>query len=177
MSKLQRNTVLALLSLLIAATALGADPRANSPAGSGQAGENEPANVRIPDLEVNQAEIQENPEGLGVVPELREAVGARNDELMLRLHQVRDAAHDRLMELEGRLASATDNTAALELVKQIERVKVGVELDLLREQAVYAREMGREELALEIETALNEMTSPRPRRQPVERPAPAAGQR
>ena len=80
-----------------------------------------------------------------------------------------------LVELQTRLEAETNDLAKLEIIKQIEQTRVQAELDVLGAQASYARQTGREDVALEIEGAIAEMTAPRPVRQPVDRPAPGAG--
>jgi hypothetical protein len=86
-------------------------------------------------------------------------------------------ADTRIVDLQARLNTETNNTTALEIIRAMEQVKVQVERDVLAAQAAYARQTGREDVALEIEAVLAEMTSPRAVRQPVERPAPDAGNR
>jgi len=76
--------------------------------------------------------------------------------------------------LEERFASASGEDEALAIQKEIERLLVEVELEILGIQARYAREEGRIEVAEEIEAAIESMTSPAPLPAPEERPAPAA---
>ncbi len=171
MPKFKSYKALIILSLLTATLAVAEDPQSAEPTASGQAGQNEPVNARIPDLDVNRAELEANPEGLPVHPDLNASPEVRRDELMSRLVRVQQAADDRLVQLKTRLESAHDSASSLVIIKEMEQVKVNSELDMLRVQAAYAREKGLEEVAVEIEASLAEMTTPRAKRQPVDRSA------
>ncbi len=88
-----------------------------------------------------------------------------------RLERMRSA----VAELEARAAAAPAPDRALALQQAIERAKVEAELDILRLQADEARREGRLEQAASLEAALREMTEPRPRPVPSERPERAPG--
>ncbi len=72
--------------------------------------------------------------------------------------------------LETQAAACTDPVVALALQRQIEDLRAQVEVQILTIQARYARQEGRLDVAAEIEAAVAQMTSPRPRGIPVERP-------
>jgi hypothetical protein len=74
--------------------------------------------------------------------------------------------------LEAQVAACTDPVAALALQRQIEGLRAQVEIQILTIQARYARQEGRLDVAAEIEAAVAEMTAPRPRGIPAERPVP-----
>lgn len=174
--------VLSLTALLavgiLATAAVAADPRETATSASGAAGAGEPTGGSAPNLDINQAELLEkNSEQLPVHPELLDVQRAAPSPLMVRINAVNAAAADRLAELQVRLDASPDNLASLEIIRAMEQVKVRTEQDILAVQAAYARETGREDLAVEIEGALTELTAPRPVRQPADRPAPAAGNR
>lgn len=174
--------ILALAALLavgiLATAAVAADPVEVPAEASGAAGAGEPRGGSAPNLDINQAELLEkNGEQLPLHPELLEVQHAAPSALMVRINAVNAAADQRLAELQARLDASTDNQASLELIRAMEQVKVRTEQDILAVQAAYARETGREALALEIESALTELTAPRPVRRPADRPAPAAGNR
>ncbi len=79
--------------------------------------------------------------------------------------------------LETQAAASTDPVAALALQRQIEDLRAQVEVQILTIQARYARQEGRLDVAAEIEAAVAEMTTPRPRGIPVARQLPDDGQR
>jgi hypothetical protein len=170
--------VLLLLVALAVTPAFAAEPEPVAPTASGLAATGVPAGGTIPDVDINQAELRE---GAGrEVPTLPGFVepGLRApNPLMERIKSVTANADVRIAELQDRLSGETNSTTALEIIRAMEQVKVQVERDILAAQATYARQSGREDAALEIEAALAEMTSPRPVPQPVERPAPDAGNR
>ena len=87
---------------------------------------------------------------------------------MQAIQAVLDHEAARLAELETGQKAAVEESALLELQREIERVKEETELQILRVQADFARREGRLEQAAEIEAALAEMTAPRSA-------APAAG--
>nr|MEE4268049.1 hypothetical protein [Candidatus Krumholzibacteria bacterium] len=165
---------LLIITLLIAAPVLAADPEPVTPTSSGLAGEGEPAGGSVPHLDINQAEMEQNEGQVPLHPELTRDLAVKNP-VMARINEVLAQSEARLVELQTRLEAETSDLAKLEIIKQIEQTRVQTELDVLGTQASYARQTGREDVALEIEGAIAEMTAPRPVRQPVDRPAPGAG--
>jgi hypothetical protein len=178
-------TIFALLSLLamLALPAVAADPKPATstpatPAESGQAGAGEPRGGSAPNLDVNQAELLEKSTAeLPVHPDLLDPERRGANPLMESIDRVVADADLRLAELQARLDRETDDLAALEIVRSMEQVKIQTELDILAVQASFARQNGREDIAQDIEGAITRMTTPRPVRQPVDRPAPGAGNR
>ncbi len=162
-------------SFLVSVSVLGAEPDTAAPTGSGLAGAGEPAGGSAPNLDVNQAELEENGGSLPLHPELQSNELTGHNVLMERIGNVMAAADLNVDQLQTRLDATTNNAQALEIIKQLEQVKIQAELDMLAVQATFARENGREEIALEIERAISQMTSPRPTRQPMDRPTPHAG--
>jgi hypothetical protein len=71
--------------------------------------------------------------------------------------------------LERQVAQTADASTALALQHQIEAARAQVEIQILTIQAQYARREGRLDVAAEIESAIAELTSPRPRGIPIER--------
>ena len=65
-----------------------------------------------------------------------------------------------LAALDVRFRQAPDARAALAVQREIERLKMSTELELLRIQAVFARRSGRLQAAQEIEAAIVELTRP-----------------
>jgi propanediol dehydratase small subunit len=92
--------------------------------------------------------------------------------LMRDIQAALDAGDAAVAALERQLAQATDERAALALQRQIEDLRVGVEIRIMEIQARHARQDGRPEQAAAIEAAIAAMTAPRPRGIPVERPLP-----
>jgi len=93
--------------------------------------------------------------------------------LMADIRVVMDRESEQLAGLEAERAKAPDAQAALEVQRRIEKLKQQTEIDLLRVQAVHARRAGKTALAQRIDAAIVELTQPRPRFEPVDRPAPA----
>jgi len=170
------STAVALLSVVILfSAALAADPEPVNPENSGLAGSGEPQGGSAQHLEINRAEIMENGGQLPVHPELQDLGTERVNPLMQQIQVVLASSDLKLAQLQTRLDSESSHRSALEIIKQMEQVKVQTELDILAVQASFARQNGREEVALEIEGAIEVMTAPRPVRQPVDRPASHAG--
>lgn len=172
------SPILILALLVYASAAICAEPEPAVPEGAGAAGTEQPAGVIIPDIDVNQAErLQpadpEAPIHPGLVAEGERAPSP----LMVEIRSVLAAADAEAAELESRLAGARDDMAALEILRSIEQVRVRAELDVLAVQADFARRSGREDIAQEIDAAIGQMTGPKPAPQPVDRPAPADGNR
>lgn len=169
----------ALTLLCLSAPVFAADPV--TPEGSGQAGDGEPQGGSVPHLEINKAELEENGGQILIDPEMYPGLQGldanQSNTLMSQIRVVMAASDMQLAELQARLDSETSNRNAMEIIKQMELIKVQTELDILASQASFARQNGREEVALEIEGVLEAMTAPRPVRQPVDRSAPAAGNR
>lgn len=88
--------------------------------------------------------------------------------MMKEIRTVFDAEKKALAVLESRLASASTETEVMVVMKEIERVKVETELQILGVQAVYARRAGRIEQADKIKAEIQRMRSgpPRPTQQP-----------
>jgi len=139
----------------------------------------------LPDLPENAAEIEalksDAPSGPAPAEALPGLAAERPEaELSPRMQVLRSllaAEEARLAELQSRLDAAPDAAAALAIQREIERVKQQTEVELLAAQAGFAREAGQEEKAAAIEAAIDELTSPRPRGVPQDRPAPVETQR
>ncbi len=97
--------------------------------------------------------------------------------MMREIQAAWDAQAFAVEALEARAATCADPVAGLALQRQIEDLRAQVEVQILTIQARYARQEGRLEVAAEIEAAVAEMTSPRPRGIPVERTLPDGGDR
>jgi hypothetical protein len=85
-----------------------------------------------------------------------------------------DASQVAVAALDQSFRAASDATTALAIQRQIEDLRQQTEVRILGIQAKYARQEGRIEDAEEIEAAIEEMTTPTPRGEPVDRPAPTA---
>ncbi len=162
------------LMLLVAVSALAADPQSTQNNKSNAAGQNEPIETQgVPDISVNQAEIKEygseaeksSDNGLGTQPAI--------NPLMPEINRIQEQAAAQVMDLSSRLDNQTNDAEALELIREIESVKQEAELDILRLQAGAAAARGDQETADQINNAIEEMTTPRPLRPAIERPAPA----
>lgn len=134
----------------------------------------------IPDLPENQAEIAAAAQGQLVLEKVPgEAAGPISPE-MTEINEMLAAQRERVHELEARLASAADDAAALGLLREIELAKQATEIEILRIQARYAMQAGREAQAREIETVIAAMLSPASAAAPSptgETGSPASGER
>ncbi len=158
--------------------AVAAEPENSAPVKSGKA---DPADVSetqvgrssVNNLKVNEAELLENGElsleTNGNGPELKP--------MTMEINAVLEQSRLQVATLQEEFDKEPNAEAAVAIVRQIEQLKINTELDILRVQARFARSGGNEELAQEIEASLAKMTTPAPRREPVDRPAPAAGNR
>ncbi len=163
--------------LFVASMALAADPQSSENTQADAAGKNEPVEVQgVPDLSINEAEIKQYGGTVKSADNGTDALPATNP-LMPEIRKIQDAASAQLVTLNDRLTSQTSDQQALVLIRQIETVKQKAELDIMRLQATAATTRGNHEVADEINAAIEEMTSPRPVRQPIERPAPADARR
>jgi hypothetical protein len=85
--------------------------------------------------------------------------------LMRRIRSLMIQEETRIAEIEARLESVQDPVAALELHREIARVKSQTEISILEAQAAEARSNGNTELAEEIQEAVRVMKSRRDARQ------------
>lgn len=160
------------MMLLVAVSALAADPQSMENTRSNEAGKNEPVEMRgVPDIQVNQAEIEEygaDEKGID------QNIGTRpaTNPLMPEIIRIQEQAAARLVDLTSQLENQTSDSGSLELIREIEKVKQNAELDIMRLQAGAAQARGDQDVADEINLAIEEMTTPRPLRPAVERPAP-----
>lgn len=155
---------------LLALPAMAGEPAQpaspNGPTTAAAVAATEPASP-IPNLPENQAEIEALANGQ-LVLEPAPAVGttlanpASLSPEMLEIGRVVNAERARLAELEARLRDTADDTAALSLLREIEQVKQGTEVEILRIQAKFARSAGREAQAQEIEAAVTQILAPAP---------------
>lgn len=173
------KSVPSVLSVALLATfalvVFAAEPEPVAPVDAGKvASENdvEPQVGRssVNSLEVNQAELEGN--GGFFLPD-----AATLKPMTMEINTVLDLARVEVAALQERFDNESNDNAALALSVQIEQIKINTELDILRVQKRYAEAAGNTELATELEEALTSMTSPRPRVQPVDRPAPSASVR
>jgi hypothetical protein len=74
-----------------------------------------------------------------------------------------DSERSQLAALHERFLRAATPAAALEVQREIERLKADTEIALLRIQATWARRAGKIEAATRIEAAITELTTPRER--------------
>jgi hypothetical protein len=121
----------------------------------------------IPDLPENQAELAEQAAGqlefdpaVAVTPP--PAVATARSAEMLEIELVINSERARVTELAARVRDLGDDAAALAVQLEIEQIKQGTEIEILRIQAKHARLAGREAQATAIEAALAQMLSPAP---------------
>jgi len=178
--KTTKSLLIILLVLIMtggAMLAMAADPEAAAPEKAAKADPNDQTEAQVgrstvPDLKVNQAEMDaQGDRGLEtkVEPQLRP--------MTMEINAVLEQSRLQVSTLQDRFDNEPNAEAAVVIVRQMEKVKINAELDILRVQVRYARTAGNEELAQKIEASLTKMTTPAPRREPVDRPAPDAGNR
>ena len=98
---------------------------------------------------------------------------APDSAMMLEIKATMDLRRSEISELAERAAGSPDSQANFAIQQEISILKQQTELDILAIQARYARSEGNEELALQIEAAIEAITSPPAPTAPVEeRPAP-----
>jgi len=97
--------------------------------------------------------------------------------MMAEIMAAWDAHAVAVAALATRAEGVADPVAVLAVQRQIEDLRAQVEIEILAIQARYARQEGRLETAVEIEAAIAELTAPRPRGIPVERPSAGDGVR
>ena len=83
-----------------------------------------------------------------------------------------DQQDGKLKDLAGRLKKATSNEEAFAIKREIEQVKLGTEVSLLRVQADYARRDGRTADADRLDAAIRALLTPPRPGTPVNRPVP-----
>jgi len=156
---------LIIVVLLAAVSALAADPEPIENTESNAAGKNESAESHaVPRVSVIEAE-KSSDNGLGIYP--------ASNPLMPEINLICEQAKAQLVYLNSQLANQTNDAQALELIREIESVKMVAELDIMRLQADAAHARGDQKVADQIYSAIEKMTTPRPWRPAVERPAPA----
>lgn len=178
-------TLLALLALALIALAAESDPVAPDKAGrAGQEGADAPrqATRGVPGLDVNQAEIEALREGREdgeaqaedslELPSDKPGPHPEVNPLMVEIRSLLQEERAEVVTLAERFTAASDEQTALAIQQEIQEVKVRTELQILRLQADHARRGGREEVAQQIDAAITAMTTPRPVKEPVDRPAP-----
>jgi len=162
------------MMLLVAVSALAADPQPTQNSKSNAAGTNEPVEVRgVPNISVNQAEIKK----YGALEKSGDnEIGNHpaSNPLMPEINRIQDQAMVRLNDLNSQLQNQSNEARSLELIREMESVKQEAELDIMRLQARAALARGDQETAVLINNAIEEMTTPRPPRQANERSAPAS---
>ena len=167
--------ILLLITAAVYAVAADPDPVAPEKAEPATSGDEVTRPGSPGNLEVNKAEIEEGK--LDAESALdTERVPAKSP-LMTAIDVVMQDSRDQITLLRADLEKQSDPDAALAIQKQIEDLKVETELNILRLQADHARAHGNEELARSIDESITFMTTPRPKAQPVDRPAPDAGRR
>ncbi len=144
-----------------AAALAAADTAADTPPPSGSAaGATAAPAPLVPPLPENMAEIEAIESGELVLEPAPAAAGPRAlSSEMAEIETAIAAEREQVARLAASLRGAADDAAALALEREIEAVKQGTEIAVLRIQARYAREAGREEQAQAIEAAVARMTA------------------
>ena len=126
-----------------------------------------------------QAGIPQTIEPTAGEPEANKAEGIESlsfqDPMMVQINALMTEADAELAKLQAQFDQATDDYEALAINRQIDTIKTDLELDILKLQADRARQTGRLDVAEDIDKAILEMTTPRPTKQPIDRPAPGVG--
>lgn len=109
----------------------------------------------------------DNPKNQGINQELDKSLPQSSEEkarlkglqvqLRLELEQAIENRYKRLAELNSRFKNATSEYEAMEISKDIDSVKSGMEVEVMRIQADHARKMGQNSKAEKIEEALERL--------------------
>jgi hypothetical protein len=83
-----------------------------------------------------------------------------------------EAARLEVADLRLRYEAASDNQAAMEIMREVARGKHESRVDMMRIQLRYARLDGRDEAVAKLEAAITRMTTPPEKGEPIPRPAP-----
>lgn len=92
--------------------------------------------------------------------------------LMLEIQTLLRARLATRRQLEAQAAESTDAGQALQLQRRLQEQAIQTELQVMRIQVEHLRRAGRVESAAALEAQLQTMIAPRPRPEPVDRPAP-----
>jgi len=152
---------MAMIAGAIACTALVTPAIAESPQASVAAAATASATAprgAVPAVPENRAEIAANDLDTLAVP----VVAVRRPSAMTQeIDKVLDEERKALADLRARFAAAPSAKVALEVQREIEQLKVGTEVALLRVQVAFARRDGRLEDARRIEADIEEALHPR----------------
>lgn len=85
---------------------------------------------------------------------------AKLSPMMTEIRAVLDGERSALKSLNERFRAAKDPDATIALQREIARVKLDTEVAVLRVQAKHARAAGRADVALSLETAIQQMLAP-----------------
>lgn len=179
--KMKQTPLIVLFVVILSAgamLAMAADPEAVAPEKAQKADpsdqtETQVGRATVPELKVNQAEMEAN----GDQSLVNKATEPQLKPMTVEINAVLEQSRLQVATLQDRFDNEPNAEAAVVIVRQIEQIKTNTELDILRVQVRYARTAGNEELAQKIEASLTQMTTPAPRREPIDRPAPDAGNR
>ena len=135
----------------------------------------------VPDLPENAAELREL-EASGASGDVRvvapapavPAASRSQSPLAADMARLLDAERASLTALKARFDAAANEASALEVEREIERVKADTEISLLRVQAEYARREGQEQAAREIESTIEAALHERTKSAPAGNPTPGA---
>jgi len=111
----------------------------------------------------------------GAASAQRERPTAAEQRLSPQMREIQAALaqeHRAIQEILSELEAADDEDAAMELLARLHDVKRDTEVEILRIQARHARLAGREELAREIDAAIERLLAPPPTPVPQERAVP-----
>ena len=174
---MKKSLFITIALLIVALSALAADPDVVRPVENTAEARQTPT----PQLDVNQAEMADPPSAVAngkvqlfggekadLQPEARPL-----SPMMLEIKKVVDADLATGQALATRQKAALTENEALRLQRDIELLARETELKILQIQADFARQDGREVIAVEIETAIAQMREPVRRGVPKDRPVPA----
>ena len=148
---------MALMAGALACTALATPAIADAP--------RTPATVTAAAAQTQPPATAPSPEDGEIATSIAETPSApavrvrRSSPIALEMQKVIDEERQALVELRARFAAAR-GPGAIEIQREIERLKAGTEISLLRIQASWARRQGRLEIAREIEAAIEATLHP-----------------
>jgi len=130
----------------------------------------------IPDIDVNQAELQAGMTS-ATTPDVTPVIPERAlSPMMVEIEAALAAGDAAVAALTERAAQAADETSRMAVMVQIAAQKQATELTILGIQADHARRAGNEALAVQINAEMNLITNPpAPVPPTTTRPVPAIG--
>ena len=92
--------------------------------------------------------------------------------MMMEIHSAMEDARREVAVLKLQYEATADNETAMEIMREVARVKRESRVEMMRIQLRYARLEGRDEAVIKLEEVITRMTTPPTPGEPIPRPAP-----